>query len=126
MPATYSADIKTTRMTAVKDAIDAAGPGAYIEICSAAYAAVLATLPLAYPCGSVVGSVLTFNTTPPLEDALADNTGVAAVARVKNAAGVVKTQGLSVGTSLTDIVMGSVNITAGLKVQISSLSITHA
>lgn len=125
MPATYSADIKTARMNAVKDGIDSGGAAGSIEICSAAYAAVLATLPLDYPCGNVAGAVLTIDTTPALEDALADNTGVAAVARIKNSAGVVKVQGLTVGAGGTDIVMGSVNITAGLKVQISSLTITH-
>jgi len=125
MPATYSADIKTARMNAAKDGIDSGGAAGSIEICSAGYAAVLAVLPLAYPCGSVAGGVLTFNTTPALEDPSADNTGVAAIARVKNSAGVVKAQGLTVGGGGSDIVLGTPNITAGLKVQVSSATITH-
>lgn len=128
MPATYSANIKNARMQAVLDGIDAAGAGATIEICSAAYAAVLAALPLAFPCGSLAADVLTLDTTPPLEDASANATGVAALARVKDAGGTIRASGLVCATAPgpgVDIVLGTLNITAGLKVQITSATLTH-
>ena len=42
MSVTYAATLQTTRMTAVETALDAGPAAAYLEICSAAYASILA------------------------------------------------------------------------------------
>ncbi len=124
MAANYRTSLKTTRMTAVRDDIDSGAGAGYIEICSSAYASVLATITLADPCGSVTGDTLTF--TMPKSDTSADATGTAAIARIKESAGTVIVQGLTVGTSGTDIILSSLAITAGDTVTLSSATITHS
>ena len=124
MAVNYRASLKTARMNLVKDDIDSGVGAGFIEICSAAYAVVLATITLSDPCGSVTGDVLTL--TMPKSDTSADNTGTAAVARIKESAGTVIVQGLTVGTSGTDIILTSLAITAGDTVTLNSATITHA
>lgn len=124
MAVTYSSTVKDNRMTQVLNAIDGGVAAGYIEICSAAYASVLATITLADPCGSVAANALTF--TMPKSDTNADNTGTAAIARIKDSAGNIIVSGLTVGTVGTDIVLSSVGITAGDTVTINSATITHA
>lgn len=124
MAVTYAAGVKTTRMQAVRDAIDAgAGPGT-LEIGTAAMATVLATITLADPASSVAGSVLTLLGVP-LSDTAADATGTAAAARIRTSAAADVVTGLTVGTAGTDIVLDSVNITAGQTVTITAGTITH-
>lgn len=126
MAVNYATALKTTRMQAVADAIDAgSGPGT-LEIATTSFASVLAVLTLADPCGTVSGAVLTLDTTPAIEDSAANNTGTAAVARIKDSNGNVIVNNLSVGTSGTDIVLTSTSITTGQLVQITSATITHA
>ena len=124
MAANYRTSLKTTRMTAVRDDIDSGAGAGYIEICSSAYASVLATITLADPCGSVTGDTLTF--TMPKSDTSADATGTAAIARIKESTGTVIVQGLTVGTSGTDIILSSLAITAGDTVTLNSATITHS
>lgn len=124
MAVTYSNTVKDNRMTQVLNAIDAGSGAGYIEICSAAYAAVLATITLADPCGSVASQALTL--TMPKSDTNADNTGTAAVARIKDSDGNIVVSGLTVGTSGTDIILSSLAITAGDTVTLNSAVITHA
>lgn len=123
MAVTYSATLKSTRMTAVRDAIDGgAGPGT-LEIGTTGMASVLAVLTLADPCGTISSDVLTF--TVPFSDASADATGTAAAARVKDSSGNIVISGLTVGTSGTDVVLTSTSITSGQAVTITSAAITH-
>lgn len=123
MAITYSATLKSTRMTAVRDAIDGgAGPGT-LEIGTTGMASVLAVLTLADPCGTISSGVLTF--TVPFSDASADATGTAAAARVKDSSGNIVISGLTVGTSGTDVVLTSTSITSGQAVTITSAAITH-
>lgn len=124
MAVTYSSTIKDNRMTQVLNAIDGGPAAGYIEICSAAYASVLATITLSDPCGSVGSNILTF--TMPKSDTSADNTGTAAIARIKDSTGTICVSGLTVGTSSTDIVLTSLAITAGDTVTLTSATITHA
>lgn len=124
MAVNYRTSLKTTRLTAVRDDIDSGPAAGYIEICSAAYAAILATITLTDPCGSVTADVLTL--TMPHSDTSADNTGTAAIARIKESGGAVVVQGLTVGTAATDIILTSLLITAGDTVTINSATITHA
>lgn len=125
MAVNYASALKDTRMTAVRDAIDAGAGAGYLEICSAAYASVLATITLADPSGTISGGVLTFSGMPK-SDTSADNTGTAAIARIKDSNGNVIVSGLTVGTSGTDIVISSTSIVAGDTVTLNSATITHA
>lgn len=126
MAVNYATALKTTRMQAVADAIDAgSGPGT-LEIATTAFGSVLAILTLADPCGAVSGAVLTLDTTPAIEDAAANATGTAAVARIKDSNGNVIINNLTVGTSGTDIVLTSTSITSGQLVQVTSATFTHA
>ncbi|QJP14671.1 hypothetical protein G3545_14075 [Starkeya sp. ORNL1] len=126
MAVNYAAALKTARMQAVADAIDAgSGPGT-LEIATTGFASVLAILTLADPCGTVSGSVLTLDTTPAIEDSAANATGTAAVARIKDSNGNVIVNNLTVGTSATDIVLTSTSITTGQLVQVTSATFTHA
>lgn len=124
MAVTYSNTVKDNRMTQVLNAIDGGVGAGYIEICSAAYASVLATITLSDPCGTVGSQALTF--TMPKSDTTADNSGTAAIARIKDSAGTVIVQGLTVGAGSGDINLSSVAITAGDTVTLNSAVITHA
>jgi hypothetical protein len=124
MAVNYRTSLKTTRMTAVRDDIDSGAGAGYVEICSAGYVAVLATIALADPCGSVSGDLLTFNM--PASDLSADATGAAAIARIKESGGAVVVSGLSVGVSGSDINLSSVAFTAGDIVTLNSATLQHA
>jgi len=123
MAVTYTTAVKNARLDAVITAIGAAG---VLEICSAAYAAVLATIALGNPAGTSGSGILTFSGFPK-SDTSADNTGTAAVARIRTATGgTTILDGLTVGLSASDVNLDSLSITAGQTVTISSAAITHA
>jgi len=124
MAVTYSSTVKDNRMTQVLNAIDGGAGAGYIEICSAAYASVLATITLSDPCGSVSSAVLTL--TMPKSDTNADATGTAAIARIKDSSGNIIVSGLTVGAGSGDINLSSVSITAGDTVTLNSATLTHA
>jgi hypothetical protein len=123
MAVIYAASLRTARMTAVRDAIDAgSGPGT-LEIGTTAMGTVLAVLTFSDPCGTVSGDVLTFSAIT--QDSSADATGTAAEARIKDSTGSVVISGLSVGTSGTNIIMSSTSITSGSPVPLTSATLTH-
>lgn len=125
MAVIYAAAVRTARMNEVLDAINAgAGPGK-LKIGTAAMASVLAVLTLADPAGSVSGDVLTFDFDPDISDTSADNSGTAAAATITDSDDNVIVSGLTVGTSGTNIVLDSVNITAGQTVTITAGTLTH-
>lgn len=124
MAVNYATTVKTTRMQAVRDAIDAGVGAGTIEICSAAYAAVLVTFTFSDPASSVATDTLTFLSLP--KNANAGNTGTAAIARIKDSTGTVVCQGLSVGTSGTDIIISSTSITSGLGYSLTAGTIVHS
>lgn len=124
MAVTYNNTVKDNRMTQVLNAIDGGAGAGYIEICSAAYAAVLATITLSDPCGSVAAQALTL--TMPTSDTNADNTGTAAIARIKDSTGTIVVSGLTVSTSGADINLSSLAITAGDTVTLNYAVIIHA
>ena len=124
MAVTYTTAVKQARLTAVATAIDAGVGAGYIEIGTAAMAAVLATITLTAPCGTATDDVLTF--TMPHSDTSADGTGTAAAARIRDSDATDIITGLTVGTAATDIILDSVDITAGQTVTITSATITHA
>lgn len=123
MAVQYSATVRTNRMTVVKDAIDGgSGPGT-LEIGTTSMGTVLAILTFSDPCGTVSAGVLTFSAIT--SDPSADASGTAAAARIKDSAGNVIVDGLTVGTSGTNIVLSSTAITAGQIVPLTNASITH-
>jgi len=123
MPVTYTTAVKNARLDAVVAAIGATG---VLEICSAAYAAVLATIALNSTAGTTSGGVLTLSGFPK-SDTSADNTGTAAVARIRTTGGGTDIiTGLTVGISGSDINLDSLSITEGQTVTINSAAITHA
>lgn len=125
MAVTYTTAVKTARMNAVKDQIDAGAGAGKLEIGTSGMASVLATITLADPCGTVTNGVLTFSNMP-RSDTSADASGTAAAARIRDSNNTDIVTGLTVGTSGTDIILDSVSITAGQTVTINSATITHA
>lgn len=124
MAVNYIANLKTSRMQAVIDRIDV-GTAGTLEICSASYEAVLATIALQKPSFTINGDTITLAGTP-LTDASADSTGIAAVARIKASNGDVVINNLTVGVGSGDIQLNSLSITATQAVTITAGSITHA
>ena len=128
MAVTYSTTVKSARMAAVRDQIDAGGAAGKLEICSAGYASILATITLGYSgtsTGTVTDGVLTLAGFP-RGDVSADNTGTAAVARIRTSANADVITGLTVGLTGSDINLDSTSITAGQQVLINSAVFTHA
>ena len=122
MSVTYTTAVKNARLSAVVTQIGTTG---VLEIGTTGMGTVLATIPLANPAGTVASGVLTFTT--PVSDTAADATGIAAAARIRTASGGTDiVTGLTVGTSATDIVLDSTNITLGQTITINSATITHA
>jgi hypothetical protein len=113
-------------MTHVRDDIDSgSGPGV-LEIGTAGMATVLAQIPLADPCGTVSGGVLTFGGMP-RSDPSANATGIAAAARIRNSAGddIITGMTVSVTGGSGDVQLNSVAVEAGSRVDIISCAITH-
>lgn len=123
MTVTYVSSLKQTRMTAVRTAADAGGSFAYIEIGTAAMAAVLATITLPKPMSSESGAVLTLLGVP--LSVAASGTGTAAAARLRKSDATDVITGLTVGTSGTDIILDNTSINAGQTVRITAGTITH-
>lgn len=121
MSVIYNTTLKNTRMTDVVTAIGSAG---HIKIYTAGLGALLSTINLANPAGTVTGGVLSFSSTP-LTDSSAAASGTAAAATVTDTSGTVIVSGLTVSSTAGDIVLSSTNIVAGQPVTITSASITH-
>jgi len=115
-------------MDAVITAIDVHANPATMEICTAAYAAVLCIITLADPSfvrsGTPPNVVITMQGVP--KSGTASGTGTAAVARIKEGGGTTVVNSLTVGTSATDVILNSTSITSGQTVTISSGTITHS
>lgn len=125
MAVNYIASLKSTRMQAVITALDANASPAFIEICTAAFAAVLVTITLSKPSFTESGGVITMSGVP--KSGVASGTGTAAVARMKDGGATnVVINNLTVGTSGSDINLNSVSITSGQTVTLTSGTITHS
>jgi hypothetical protein len=125
MAIVYTTAVKSARMTAVVNQIDAGSSAGVLQIGTTGMGTVLAEITLADPCGTVSNGVLTFSGFP-RSDTSANNTGTAAAARIRDSNGTDIITGLTVGTTGSDINLDSVSITAGQTVTITSASITHA
>ena len=127
MAVNYIASLKSTRMQAVITSCDANASPAFMEICTAAFAAVIVTITLAKPSFTESGGVITMAGAPKSGVASLAGTNTAAVARIKDGGGTnVVINNLSVGTSGSDINLNSTSITSGQTVTLSSGTITHA
>lgn len=122
MAVNYTTAVKNARLDAVTTAIGATG---VLEIGTAGMTTVLATINLGNPAATSSGGVLTFSGFP-RSDTSADNSGTAAAARIRTASGGTDIiTGLTVGLSASDVIIDSVNFTAGQTVTINSAAITH-
>lgn len=122
MAVTYSNAVKSARMTATRD-YHADGT---LEIRTAADA-VLATFGLSASGGTITGAstnewTLAFDN----GTVTATGTGTAAKAVIKNSGSTIGIDGLTVGTSGTDIILDNTSINSGQNVTLSSAKITHA
>src|SRR5512143_499541 len=93
----YSTTAINARLNGVVSAIDSGAGNGVIKLLSGGL--VLATVPLAKPCGAVAGGILTF--VVPQIDFSADATGNANGANIENSTGVVMISGLTVGIPLS-------------------------
>jgi hypothetical protein len=119
----YSLTLKTTRMQAVRDAIDAGSGAGKVNIYSAGYALLLVSIALSDPASSVVGDTLTFLGMP--RSGVGVGAGVAAIADILDSDDVVVVNGLTVGTSGTKIIIDNTSIAIGQIVNLNSGSIIH-
>ena len=125
MAVNYSATLKNDRMQAVLNRFDGGSGNAAIEICSAGYGVVLATIPLDKPSFTLASGVLTLANAPKSETA-ADNGGIAAVARIRDSAGTVWLSGLTVGVGSGDLQLSNLQIVQNQEVTLESGTIAHA
>lgn len=123
MAINYVVAVKNTRMTAVRDAVDAGAGAGKLDIYSAAYALLLVSIALADPSGSVTNGILTLSGLP--KSGTGVGAGNAAIAKLVDSNNTVVADGLTVGTSGTDIVIDNVNVAVGQTVNLNSGTITH-
>lgn len=116
--------LATTLRNARADQITAAvGNAGLLRIYTAGYATLLSENVCGTPLApAAVGGVLTFNA---VASATASGSGTAAVARLLTSAGVMKVEGLTVGTSGTDVILDTTTIVSGDTVSITSGTITE-
>lgn len=123
MAVIYATNVKNARLNAVNISI---GTTAVLEIGTTDMASVLASIPLDNPVAPpAVDGVMTFSGFPKTVTAIAS--GIAAAARIKTSeTGVDVVYGLTVGLAAANIILDSVNFTAGQTVKLNSASIVHA
>ena len=135
MTVTLNATAKSKRMQLVADLIDGKVPAAATGSATAGKlvigtsalsgaTGVLVEIPLATPCFTESGGVLTLGGLP--LSAVASATGTAAKAELRTNGGTTVVSGLTVGTTGTDIVLGTTAIVTGLSVIVTAGTLTHA
>jgi hypothetical protein len=121
----YTLDIKTARMSIVKDAIDAGSGAGKLEIGTTGMASVLATFPLEDPAASVTDDVLTLLGFP--KTVQWGDDGTAAEARIRDSDDADVVTELTVGLTGADIILTSLTAVSGVNVTINaSPTITHS
>lgn len=120
----YTSTLKDTRMNSVVTAIGTSG---FLVIGDGTLAApatgILAKIPLAATAGTVTTGVLTLSGLP--LSVSATGTGTASKAQLWTSANAAIVTGMTVGTSGTDIVLGTAAINSGNTVTITAAAITH-
>lgn len=130
----YNATVATNRLQVSLDAINSktfvtgsgAGSAGNLVIGDntlSGATGVLATIPLPNPAATISGRVLTLSGVP--LSATASASGTAAKAELRNNAGTVILGGLTVGTSASDIIVGTTTVTSGGTVTVTGGTITH-
>lgn len=115
----YGAAVRTAHMQAI---VDQAGTTAKLEIGTAGMAAILVSIPLGNPIGSVLGDVLTLDMP---KSATAAATGKAAAARIRDGSNVDIRTGLTVAVSGANVNINDLDLEAGQTVEITSATLTH-
>lgn len=111
-------------MQAVVAAFDGDPDPATLELCTAGYGAVLAVVTLAKPSFSEAGGTITMLGAPRATTAIAG--GVAALARIKDGAGLARCSNLSVGTANADVIVNTTTVIQNEPVTVMSAAIAHA
>jgi hypothetical protein len=116
--------LATTLRNARADQITSAvGNAGLLRIYTAGYASLLSENVMGTPMApAAAAGVLTLNA---ISSATASATGTAAIARLLTSAGVMKVEGLTVGTSGTDVILDTTSIVSGDTVSITSATITE-
>jgi hypothetical protein len=122
MALSHPAPIRTALANVIKTAIDAgSGPG-FLELKNSG-GAVLASIILNKPCGTVTNGVLTYTVSPLPRDPLGDANGTAALFSIKDSTGVEVYSGTVTATGGGgDVEMISTSVIANLPVEISDMS----
>jgi len=125
MAVNWNSAAKTSRMLAGLAQIDAdATNPATLEIGAAGMTAVLLVFTLQKPSFSESAGVLSCLGVP--LSGVATLTGNAGAARIKDGAGVVVIDGLTVGTTNSDVILNDVSLTTNQGATLQGLTITHA
>ena len=120
MAITLNGTLRNARSTAI---VTEAGATAKLTVYTAAYAAVLYSSTCAATLGTVSGGVLTFNA---VANATATGAGTAAIARLfKTDGSTMVIEGLTVGTTGTNIIITNTTIAINDVVTTSSATITE-
>lgn len=120
MAITLNTTLRNARATAI---VTEAGATAKLSVYTAAYGTLLYTSTCAATLGTVSGGVLTFNA---VGNATAVAAGTAAIARLFKTDGTTMViEGLTVGTSGTNIVITNTSIASGDVITTSSATITE-
>lgn len=124
MAVNYSTAVKNNRLTQVLNAIDAGAGNGILKIGTTGMAATLVSITLDKPCATVSGGVLTFSGLP--NSATATGAGTAAAAQITDSTGTVVVDGLTVGTSGTNVIIDNTTIAVSQTVNFNATStITH-
>ena len=124
MAVNYASALKADRLNAVITRLDAQSGNAILKIGTSGMASTLVSISLAKPCATVSGGVLTFSGLP--KSATATGAGTAAAAQLTDSAGTVWVDGLTVGTSGTNVIIDNTSISVGQTVNFNATStITH-
>jgi hypothetical protein len=122
--ASYAAALKSARMQAVIDAIDANIEPAFMELGTAGVATVMVTITLDDPSFTEASGAITMNGMPKSGTALV--AGSLVEAHIRDGGGNVIISGLTVGLSGADIILDFVDLILNQTVTISHASIAHS
>jgi hypothetical protein len=119
MAVNYAPSVATARLEAVRTALNVSAPGQLVLL---AGSSPLVSIDLDNPVGAPSGKVLTVISAP--SQATATAAGAANTARLENGASGLVADGLTVGTSASDVILNDVNLQVGSQVTINSGTIT--
>lgn len=124
MSINYATGVKLSRLEAVRTALNAGAAGGKLRIYTASYATLLVEFTLLEADQNAADNVLDLVGSP--INATAAATGTAAIARLTDSDNTLVADGLTVGTSGTDVIVDSTSITSGQTVTLNDAAITHA